>query len=149
MRLPGFPAPDRRGRWNIAACRKFILKQANKLDAPSERDHLEMELLRKRIRRVDLEIAELDNSRAEEIADNIYGRCKQVIDSLNAKLQAMPRELSSIFSQLDGPMKIYQRFKSDMDQRFADAYSALLKVKQASRRKSNIVPFEKKVATAA
>jgi hypothetical protein len=141
MRLPGFPVPDRRGRWNISSCRKFILKQANKLDAPSERDRLELELLRKRIHRVDLEIADLDNSRAEEIADNIYGQCKQIIDTLNGTLQAMPQQLSGIFSQLDGAMPIYQRFKSEMDQRFADAYSALLKVRQASRRRSNVVPF--------
>ena len=151
MRMDGFPRPDRRGQWNIEACRRFVKKQDGKRRVvPSERDALETELLRKRIHRVDLEISDLDNSRTEEITAKITGDCDLVIDALKSAVWRMPDELSGIFSNLAEPMAIYKRFRAEIRQRFQAAHDALLKIKNQSRARDNVViPFEKKVVAAA
>lgn len=140
-RLPDSP-PARDGYWRVADWRKFVTRKKDSVKlASTEKEQLEMELLRKRIHRVDLEIADLDNSREEEIANRITGECKQVVDVLVGKFRNMPRELSGIFSALEGPMAIYKRFDAEVRGRFQDAHDELQRVKKTSRRKDNIIPL--------
>jgi hypothetical protein len=143
LRLPGFPRPDRRGQWSIEACRKFISRQHGSRQAvPDEKRGLELELLRRRLYKTNLEIAVLDNTRTEEIANQITAECKAIIDALNGQLLRMPQELSGIFSQLGDPMPIFIRFKAELNKRFQAAYGGLKELKDTSRKKSNVVVFK-------
>jgi predicted DNA-binding transcriptional regulator AlpA len=143
LHLPDAPRPRSNGMWRVSEVRKYIRKQEGKRKITStEKEHLEVELLRRRLTRVNLEIEQLDNSRQQEIADRITGECKQIIEVLNAALQRMPTELSGIFSMVAEPVAIYKRFKTEMCERFADAHEALKKIERASRKKSNIILFE-------
>src|SRR5437667_7441017 len=60
MRVKGFPKPDRRGHWNIEACRKFILKQAQRLHGPDERDRLQAQLLSLKVEKAAKELADFE-----------------------------------------------------------------------------------------
>ena|SRR5436309_2492259 len=141
FRLADHPQPSKSGH-SVARWKKYITRRAEKVQSSGgEKARLEMELLRKRIQRVDLEIAELDNSRQEEIANRIAGGCLQVVDTLKSQLWRMPDELSGIFSVLAEPMAICTRFRAEMHHRFQVAYDELTKVKRASRRKGNLIPF--------
>ena len=138
------PRPRSNGMWKVSEVRKYIAKQEGKRELKStEKQELELQLLRKRIRIADLQISDLDNSRTEEIASQITAECKRVIDTLNAQLSAMPNQLSGIFAALGEPMPIYQRFKAQLRQRFQAAYDALHKIEKKSRRKTNVVPFNR------
>jgi DNA primase len=152
LHLPDAPRPKSNGMWKVSEVRRYIRKQEGKRKITStEKEQLEVELLRKRITRVDLEISELDNSRREEITDKITGECRRVVDALNSQLWRMPDELSGIFSVLAEPMAIYKRFKAELHQRFQAAQEALQKIKEQSRRKTpknkkeaeNVAPFKR------
>jgi hypothetical protein len=141
FRLPGHPKPTKSGH-DLAKWKKWLADRAEKHESTAgEKSRLELELLRKRIHRVDLEISTLDNSRQEEIADRITDECGKIIGVLSEALQRMPTELSGIFSMLAEPVSIYKRFKTEMCNRFEVAHKALQKVKAESRKKNNIVPF--------
>jgi len=136
------PRPKSNGMWRVSEVRRYIRKQEGKRQhTSSEKSQLEVELLRKRIHRCNLEIADLDNSREQEITDRITGECKQIIEALAGAFQRMPNELSGIFSTLGEPMRIYQRFKTEVGRRFDAASEALEKIKKQSRRKDNIIPL--------
>lgn len=144
LRRPDAPRPKSNGMWKVSEVRKYIARQENKRQLKStEKQELELQLLRKRIRIADLQISDLDNSRTEEITAMVTAECKQIIDTLNAQLQAMPNRLSGIFAALGEPMPIYQRFKAELRQRFKAAYDALYKIEKKSRRKTNVVPFNR------
>ena len=55
----------------------------------------------------------------------------------------MPNQLSGIFSTLAGPMEIYKRWRDELNQRFESARDVLRKVEQKSRRKTNVVAFNR------
>jgi hypothetical protein len=65
------------------------------------------------------------------------------VTTQKGSLLAMPNQLSGIFSSLGEPMPIYKRFKAELNQRFEAADKALRKIKQESRRKDNVVPFNR------
>jgi predicted DNA-binding transcriptional regulator AlpA len=138
------PRPRSNGMWKVSEVRKYIAKQEGKRELKStEKQELELQLLRKRIRIADLQISDLDNSRTEEIASQITTECKRLIDVLHAQLLAMPNQLSGIFSMLAEPVPIFKRFKAELNQRFQAAYDALQKIKKTSRRRNGVVvPFK-------
>jgi hypothetical protein len=141
FRMTDHPKPTRFGH-NVAAWKKYLSRRAEKIQsAGSEKSRLELELLRRRLARVNLEIMELDGSRREEIANEITSGCLRVVDTLKSRLWRMPDELAGILSALGEPMLIYKRLKAELGQRFGAAYDELHKVKQTSRRKDNLVPF--------
>src|SRR5215472_18344102 len=70
MRLPNFPAPDRQGRWNIAACRKFILKQAKRVHGPAERDRLALSLMELKVKRAEQELVSFAAELRAKICDD-------------------------------------------------------------------------------
>jgi predicted DNA-binding transcriptional regulator AlpA len=144
LHRPDAPRPKSNGMWRVSEVRKYIAKQEGKRELKStEKQELELQLLRKRIRIADLQISDLDNSRAEEIAGQIVSECRQIITALTSQLSAMPNQLSGIFSTLGGPMEIYKQWRDELNQRFESARDALRKVEQKSRRKSNVVPFSR------
>jgi len=144
LRKQDAPRPKSNGMWKLSEVRKYIAKQEGKRELKStEKQELELQLLRKRIRIAELQISDLDNSRTEQIASQITAECKRVIETFNAQLQAMPNQLSGIFSALGEPMPIYQRFKAELRQRFQAAYAALHMIEKKSQRKTNFVSFNR------
>src|SRR5215470_1618223 len=72
MRLPGFPEPDQAGCWNIAACRKFILRQAERVAGPVEKDRLGLRYLQLKCKRAEQELIEFETDLRSKIeAENL------------------------------------------------------------------------------
>jgi predicted DNA-binding transcriptional regulator AlpA len=150
MREPSFPSPRADGRWPVEAVRRFVRKCQVKVETPNEREQLEIELLRKRIRKVDVEIADLTNERAEAITNEITGLCRKIVGLLQGQLSRMPDEFSGLFNMQGTAREIYNIWKGELNRRFRIAYSSIEKIEKAHARKSNVIPFEqKKIAVAA
>jgi hypothetical protein len=143
---PGAPIPASNGKFPIAAWRKFANRhraRPEKEKALSEREALEVELLRRRLYRTNLEIAEIDNTRSEEICNEITDKTRRILEVLSQKLFAMPLQLSGIFATM-APIEILKRWQLDLREVFQAAKSEILKIEREHARKSNIVSFDEK-----
>jgi hypothetical protein len=146
-KLPDSPAPRPDGMHSVEKWRRFLAKHSSKVQGGTEKERLQVALLQARLRREELEYAELDNSIRESITREIGHECVRVVEVLKTQVWRMPDELSGRFSGL-APMQIYKLFKSELHERFRHAQCALEKLQAQSKRKtrskkdgSNIVEF--------
>lgn|SRR5262245_16718822 len=146
LRLPGAPAPRADGRWEVQAIREFALKSAKKIEAPIERDKLQVELLNLRVKRAAAELSEFQAELETTICDKNL-RCYEYI------FRVTKIELHRAIDKL--AQHFINREISKVGHRFID--EAVGKSVRAVEEKTGvtpnieqsvIVPFERKAANA-
>src|SRR5882724_3392028 len=81
-KLPDSPAPRADGMHSVEKWRRFLAKKSSKVTGGTDRERLQIALLRARVEREQLELSEFDNSIKETITREIFGEAVQIIDTL-------------------------------------------------------------------
>jgi hypothetical protein len=143
--LPGAPRKHGEG-YNIAEMKRFIASHTKDIRVGTEKEKLQIVLLKLKIEREQLALAQENFEIREAIYRDAADQGFQVIDCLATQVRRMPDELSGRFSGME-PMEISKLFKSEINQRFQRAHDALQKMIAQSKRKTgkvkpeNVVPL--------
>src|SRR6266446_5713934 len=95
LRLPGAPVPRADSRWNVEEVRRFALNSAKKLAGPPERDELQLELTRLKIKRASAQLADFEAEIRAEIEGNVREHFKRAVNIMANRLKLMPRDLAT------------------------------------------------------
>src|SRR6266487_5992248 len=101
MRLDGFPKPDSRGQWDVASCRKFILKQAKRMHGPNERDRLQAELLSLKVEKAAKDLSGFEQTIRSEIQAEYCERVRVFTLGLSSELIRLADEIGRHFNNRD------------------------------------------------
>jgi hypothetical protein len=148
MRLPGFPVPDRRGQWNISACRKFILKQAKRVHGPAERDRMQAELLNLKIQRASQELADFEQRLSEEISKRFSNVAERAFAILATALNPLPQEVAPILVGMP-PGEISKELKRRLDKARIQAVEEFRGYAGKNEPDEKIIEFQAKIAATA
>ena len=142
----GAPVPRANGKFPIEAWIRFSRKQ-KAVVKPDARGELELLCLRQKSELQQLELSE----RRGEIESEIHARYKNSLDRalaiFRSELLRMPDLLSPRFEALSA-REIHALWKSQLNDAFGRIHNALTG-RESPGRERKIVPFEKKVASAA
>jgi hypothetical protein len=97
MRLPNFPSPDAQGRWNIAACRKFILRQSKRVAGPAEKDRLGLALMELKVRRAEQELTGFESELRAKILDEFVCTFEAILRVTKIELHRAIDKLGQYF----------------------------------------------------
>ena len=142
-RLPDAPPPRADGSHNVLLWRKFLASHSNKVKDVTEGDRLKIALLKLRLEREQLELAELNNSIRERITQEIESECCKILDALIYQLRGLPMQVAPKLVGLE-VRPIFKKLQAEIDSRFSAAADALGKIVKQSRRKT---PSKKKEAS--
>src|SRR6266478_2095508 len=152
FKLPDSPVAASNGMHSVAKWRKFIANHVAKVKgAGTEREKLQIALLRIRVSREELELAEQDHTIRESITNEIESECCKILDALTYQLCGLPMQVAPKLAGLE-VKAIFKKMQAEIDSRFSAAADALKKLQRASQRKtgrskkeeaSNVIEFNR------
>jgi hypothetical protein len=125
-KLPGAPPPRADGAHSIAAWRKFA-REEKSARAPSEKEALEMEILRLKAERAAFDLAQARQEMREKILNELTQEFLAILSSIRTALFTMKNQLSpkfegqtarAIFSEWNGyERKLFTDIKQQVERR--------------------------------
>src|SRR5713101_6231618 len=124
FKLPDSPVAASNGMHSVAKWRKFIANHVAKVKGlGTEREKLQIALLRIRVSREELELSEQDCSIREEISREFDAACCRIIDCLQGEIEWMPHQLAGVFAGKT-PNQIFKLWQRELDHSFQKASAA-------------------------